>query len=58
MIGTQLLVNRLDRLKNDPQVRRKLDKVLKEDHEEAYNEKLDLGSPDEIGSDDHQAWKT
>ena len=50
--GEDDLVNRLDRLKNDPQVRRKLDKVLKEAYEEAFNETLDLDSPEEIESDE------
>ena len=34
--GEDYLANRLDRLKNDPQVRRKLEKVLKEAYEEAF----------------------
>ena len=48
--GEEDLVNRLDRLKNDPQVQRKLDKVLKEAYEKAYNETLDLDCPVEIES--------
>ena len=50
--GGDDLVNRLDRLKNDPEVRRKLDKVLKEAYEEAFGEVLDLDSLEEIESDD------
>ena len=46
------LVNRLDRLKNDPEVRHKLGKVLKEAYEKAYGEVLDLDSPEEIESDE------
>ena len=40
-------------MKNDPEVRHQLDKVLKEAYEKAYGEVLlDLDSPEEIKSDD------
>ena len=50
--GEDDLVNRLDRLKNDPEVRHKLDKVLQEAYEEPYGETLDLDSPEMVESDD------
>ena len=49
--GEDGLVNRLDRLQQDPAVRHKLDKVLKEAYEETYGEPLDLDSPEMVESD-------
>ena len=49
--GEDDLVNRLDRLKNDPAVRHKLDKVLQDAYEEVYGETLDLDSPEMVESD-------
>ena len=49
--GEDDLVNRLDRLKNDPAVRHKLDRVLQEAYEEVYGETLDLDSPEMVESD-------
>ena len=46
------LVNGLGRLKNDPEVRHKLDKVLQEAYEEAYGETLDFDSPEMAESGD------
>ena len=45
-------VSRLEKLKNDPEVLSKLDNVLKEAYEKAYGEVLDLGSSEEVDSDD------
>ena len=45
-------VSRLEKLKNDPEVLSKLDNVLKEAYEKAYGEVLDLGSSEEVESDD------
>ena len=52
-------------MKNDPDVRHKLDKVLQEAYDEAYGETLGLDSPEMVESDDDvpmvdepdQAWK-
>ena len=44
--------SRLEKLKNDPEVLSKLDNVLKEAYEKAYGEVLDLGSSEEVESDD------
>ena len=44
--GKDDLVNRLDRLKNDPEVRHQLDKILKEAYEKDHGEVLDLDSDD------------
>ena len=41
----------MDRLKNDPAVRHKLDKVLQDAYEEVYGEILDLDSPEMVESD-------
>ena len=49
--GEDDLVNRLDRLQQDPAVTHKLDKVLQEAYEEAYGEALDLDSPELVESD-------
>ena len=49
--GEDDLVNRLDCLQQDPAVRHKLDKVLKEAYEETYGEPLDLDSPEMVESD-------
>ena len=49
--GEDDVVNRLDRLQQDPAVRHKLDKVLKEAYEEVYGVPLDLDSPEMVESD-------
>ena len=50
--GEDDLVNRLDRLKLDPQVRHRLNQVQIDAYEEAYNEKIELDSPEEIEPDE------
>ena len=45
-------VSRLEKLQKDPEVLSKLDNVLKEAYEKAYGEVLDLGSSEEVESDD------
>ena len=45
-------VSRLGKLQKDPEVLSKLDNVLKEAYEKAYGEVLDLGSSEEVESDD------
>ena len=49
--GEDDVVNRLDRLQQDPAVMHKLDKVLKEAYEEVYGVPLDLDSPEMVESD-------
>ena len=51
LLGEDDVVNRLDRLQQDPAVRHKLDKVLKEAYEETYGEPLHLDSPEMVESD-------
>ena len=46
------LVNRLDRLKLDPQVQHRLNQVLIDAYGETYNEKIELDYPEEIESDE------
>ena len=45
-------VSRLEKLQKDPEVLSKLDNVLKGAYEKAYGEVLDLGSSEEVESDD------
>ena len=47
-----MILSTLGQLKCDPEIRRKLDDVLKAAYEEAFGEPLDLESPEEIPSDD------
>ena len=49
--GEDDFVNKLDRLQQDPAVRHKLDKVLKEAYEETYGEPYHLDSPEMVESD-------
>ena len=50
--GEDDLVNGLDRLKLDPQVRHRLNQVLIDAYEETYNEKIELDSRQKIESDE------
>jgi len=45
-------VSRLEKLQKDPEVLSKLDNILKEAYEKAYGEVLDLGSSEEVESDE------